>query len=120
MFSTKSTRKPPSETIHFIHTSFTLTIPKARAFLEDTSTPPTPPHQDNNIDEPFIDTFMEHIRNNEPSTPDSSDQTINISYDTDKEPEPKLITDPKEIDDLVWQFESEANEHLPSVTQDFT
>ena len=62
---------------------------------------------------------MEHIRNNEPPTSDSSDQTINISFDTDKEPKPELIIDPEEIDEWFKKFESEVNECLHSVTQYF-
>lgn len=58
---------------------------------------------------------MEHIKNNEPSTPDSSNKIINNSSKTEKEPELELEIDPKEVDDLVRQFKSEANEHLRSV-----
>lgn len=65
---------------------------------------------------------MENIRSNEPSTPDSSDQTIKILSDTkiEPQPEPQPITYPKEIDGLVQKFESEANEHLHSMTQERT
>lgn len=67
---------------------------------------------------------MENIWNNEPSTPDSSDQTIDISYDneieSESEPGPQPIINPKEIDYLVWQFKSEANEHIHFVIQDCT
>ena len=61
---------------------------------------------------------MEHIRNSKPLTTDSSDQTINISYDIEKEPKPEPEIDPEEVDDLVRQFESEAKERLHSLTQD--
>lgn len=44
---------------------------------------------------------MEHIRNNEPSILDSYDQTINISSNTEKEPELEPVIDPEEIDNLV-------------------
>lgn len=61
---------------------------------------------------------MEIIINNEPSTPDSSNQTINISYDTEKEHEPEIFIELEEIDDLVRKFELKLNELLHSVTQD--
>lgn len=50
---------------------------------------------------------MENIRNNVPSTLNSSDQTIDISSETEikYEYEPHPITNPEEIDDLVRQFE---------------
>lgn len=41
-------------------TSMTLTLPEARAFPEDTPTPPTSSPQPI-IDEHFMDTFMEQI-----------------------------------------------------------
>lgn len=97
----------------------TLKIPEARVYQEDTPIPPTSFPQPI-IDEPVINTFIEQIRNNKPSTPDSSDQTINIlsnqtieiSSDSEIGYETNPITDPAEIDDLVRQFESEANECL--------
>lgn len=65
---------------------------------------------------------MEHLINNEPSTLDSSDQTIHIYSNTKKEPEPKPesepIIDPEEINDLVMKFEEEANECLHYVMQE--
>lgn len=61
---------------------------------------------------------MEHIRNSKPSTTDSSNQTINISSDIEKEPKPEPEIDPEEVDDLVRQFKSEANQRLHSLTQD--
>ena len=61
---------------------------------------------------------MERIWNNEPSTPDSSDQTINISFDTKKEPKPESKIDPEEVDYLIRKFESEVNDCLHSVMQD--
>lgn len=51
-------------------------MPEARAFLEDTPTAPTSPHHP--IDEPVIDVFMERLRNNKPTTPNSSEKTIAI------------------------------------------
>lgn len=64
---------------------------------------------------------MENIRNNETWTPDSSNQTIDVSYDTEIEskPKPQTITEPDDIYDLVWKFESEENECLYSMIQDF-
>lgn len=59
---------------------------------------------------------MERLRNNEPSTPDSYDQTIHIF--SDHEPEP--IINPEEIDILVRQFEEEVNECLHSLMQECT
>ena len=44
---------------------------------------------------------MERIRNNEPSTPDSSNKTIEISYDSEIQSEPNPTTEPEEFDDLV-------------------
>lgn len=76
--------------------------------------------QPNQVDELVFDTFMENSRNNVPLTSDSSDQPINISYDTkiEYEPEPYPITDPKKIDDLVWKFKSEANERIHYAVHD--
>lgn len=65
--------------------SITLTIPKICAFPEDTPTPPSPPSKPNLIEAPVFNTFMENIRNNIPSTPDSYDQPIVISSNTKME-----------------------------------
>lgn len=60
---------------------------------------------------------MENIRNNEPSTPDSSYETNNFSSDTGKKTEPEPKIDPEEVDNLVRQFEYEANERLHCVNR---
>ncbi|KAI5399919.1 hypothetical protein KIW84_065023 [Lathyrus oleraceus] len=85
-----ATKIHPSDSGFSTPTSFTLTMPKSRSFLEDTPYTLTLPYQP--IDEPFFDTFMERLRNNEPSTPDYSDQTIEISSNNEiqSKPSPNL------------------------------
>lgn len=71
----------PSDSDFYTLASFSLTMSKARAFPENTSKPPIPPYQP--VDVPIFDTFMERLRNNEPSATNSSDLTINISYENE-------------------------------------
>lgn len=109
--TSKTTLKPfdteshPSDSDVSTPTLITLTMPEGCAFLESTPSPPTPPHQPL-INEHVFDIFMERLKNNEPSTPYSSEKTILISYDTDihYEPNPNL----EKLDDLVRQFESDV------------
>lgn len=95
----------PSDSDYSTPTSITLTMPEARVFPENTPSPPSPHHQPL-INEPLFDIFMEQLRNNKPSTPGFSGQTIFISSDTEIhfEPNPNL----EKFDDLVRPSESDV------------